>query len=238
MPTPTGGAGGGGLFIDATLGIDILLGFLATLIATICGVYLGFGKDRQIDEVHSLDKTASLLSSLSQEAENNKDVANSNFHLLRELQAADQDTDHYVLDTFDVDAWEASQHGLIIERTEPELYKEIQSLYSEINNVNEQIRRLRSEALHSTIGDTEELGASELTTWTIEVNYWDRDEGAVDNAGLGDLIQRRCKELKIKCESISNDIDEEVSRLEKKSSEIRSEKVYFPSIDSERQGED
>jgi len=232
MPIPVASAGGESLYFE------VFLGFLATLLATVCGVYLGFGKDRQIDEVRSLEKTANLLSSLSEEIGNNKRIADSNFNLLRELQAADQDADHYVLDTFDIDAWEACQHGLVIERTKPELYRNLQGIYSEISSVNEQIRRLRSESLHSNLGETEQLGSSKLKTWTIDVNYWDSDEDAVDSAGLGDLIQDRCKDIKIDCDSISDDIDAEIERINTKSLEIRSQTVYLPSTDSEPQEED
>ena len=215
-----------------------MLGFSATLLATVFGVYLGFGKDRQINDIRSLEKTTNLLSSLSQEVNNNKSVANSNFSLLSELQAGDQDSDHYVLDTFDMDAWEASQHGLIIEWMDSELYRDLQNLYTEINSLNEQIRRLRSEALHGTVGETEQVGNTQLTRWTMEVSYWDPDEEKVKESGLGDLIQDRCQNVKMKCQSLSNEIDEEIEEIECEASKVRSKKIYHPSTDSELKKEE
>jgi len=214
--------------------LEVSLGFLATLLATVCGVYLGFGKDRQVDEVRSLEKTSNLLSSLSQEVSNNKSIANSNFSLLSELQAGDQEADHYVLDTFDMDAWEASQHGVIVERTDPELYRELQNLYANIDSLNEQIRRLRSEALHGTVGDTEDVGSTELTTWTMDVSYWDSEDQDVNESGLGDLIQDRCQEVKMECDSLSGKIEDEIEEINAKASKVRSQMIYYPSTDSEQ----
>jgi hypothetical protein len=170
--------------------------------------------DRRAKKKDDQQVAVQHLKSVRNELNTNKRIADGNFRLLREIQASTKTTDHYSVNLFSVDAWDAALRGTINETIDSNLYQELQTIYTEARNVNEQVRRLRTEPLHHRVGEEEEYGPVEWDVWTISVSYWDAEENVLEEAGLGEVIKERCRSINMDISSVESDIDAEIDRLE------------------------
>ncbi|WP_178915173.1 hypothetical protein [Natronomonas gomsonensis] len=199
--------------VDISLA-QIFLGFLATLIATLIGVERGFKKDRQAERDRARKTTLQHLNAIENELELNHSNAGGNYELIDELQQkTDIDSDHYSLEPYSTDAWDAAVSDQVIENISSETYTHLQETYSLIKSTNEQIRRLRTESLHENIGNTIDYGATEMPVWTMEVSYWNRQSSEVDTKGLGELIRDRSNRIRVKASGDLENIEQETENL-------------------------
>lgn len=193
---------------------QIFVGFVATLIATLIGVERGFEKDRQAERKQTRNRTVQHLESISSEISLNRSIAVGNYNLVDQLQANESvEAEHYTLEMFRTDAWDSAIEDQIIEVADPEFYRELQDLYNGIKSTNELIRRLRTESLHSRIGDEVEYGNTEFPIWTIDVHYWDENSEDIEVAGLGELIRDRSNQVNIQSSGVLDRIEPEIERI-------------------------
>lgn len=196
---------------EVSLLLKTAVGFVSTLVATLIGVYIGFRKDRKAAAKNSRKTAVSHLKSIKTELDSNSEILGQNYRLLREMQGGSLDVDHYSVSLLSTNAWESAQNGDVIEYLDSKSYTEIQSLYTQIDNLNEQIRRLRTELLHSTVGETDEIGPIELDEWTIEVAVW--EDGEISQTGLGDLIKNKSNQINGSIPAIKSSIQQNIDDL-------------------------
>jgi hypothetical protein len=194
--------------------LQTVLGFIATLTATLIGVKLAFDKDRQADQKEAQKRVLQHLKAIRKESKINKSVAENNFELLIKLQGRDNGADSYVLELFSTQAWDKAMNNRVNELIDPELQGELQQIYSRVQTVNELIRRLRTEPLHSTIGEEATESTISDENWTMEVSFYNSDTEETENSGLGDLIKNECNDIKISIKKIEDQLSEEISDLE------------------------
>ncbi len=156
------------------------------------------------------------LRALNKELELNQESAYGTVRVIRTLQqASQQEADHYALELFSTDAWNAALEEQLIDIISNEVYQELQQLYKQTKSANELIKRLRTEVLHPSIGEEiNEDWAGSYTNWTISVLYWNDDKDEVDFYGLGVLIWKKVENLKRSIDGILQDIESEIQRLE------------------------
>lgn len=194
--------------------LQAVLGFFATLTATLIGVKLAFNKDRQADQKETQKRVLQHLKAIENESKINRSVSENNFELLIKLQNKDNGADSYVLELFSTQAWDKAMNNRVSELIDSELHGDLQQIYSQIQTVNELIRRLRTEPLHSAIG--EEATESTITdkNWTMEVSFYNSDTKEIEKSGLGDLIKNKCNDIKISIEAVEDQLSDEISNIE------------------------
>ncbi|MFD1641801.1 hypothetical protein [Halohasta litorea] len=188
--------------------------FISTLFATLIGVYIAFGLDRRAKKEDGTKTNLNSLLALRNELELNQDIAIGNYKTLSEQGDSDVDVDHYSVDLYTVDSWNAAVQSNVLSKIDPDLHKSIHRHYSQIMSTNEQIRRLRMEPLHQRLEEDSDDGPIALDVWTIRVSYWDEQEERVMECGLGDLIRNRSNRIKIKSTSLEDRLDDEIDELE------------------------
>lgn len=196
--------------------LQSILGFFATLTATLIGVKLAFNKDRQAQQKEAQKRVLQHLKAIENESKINKSVAENNFELLIKLQDKDNDVDSYVLELFSTQAWDKAMNNRVSELIDSDLHADLQQIYSQIETANELIRRLRTEPLHSTIGAEATESTISEKNWTIEVSFYNQAAEEVEESGLGDLIKNECNGIKINIGASSEPLSEEISKLESK----------------------
>lgn len=194
---------------------QILLRFISTLTATLIGVLLGLKKDRTIQKEKTERTALHHLKSIKNEIELNYSVARGNYNLIDALQQQQEfDADHYLTKPYSTNAWEAALSDQIIETIDSDLYLELQDLYSMIQSTNEQIRRLRTEHLHDSVGGKIDYGVTEAPIWTIDVNYWDDQNGQIGEKAIGELIRDHSNEIRILIDGCTDQVDQDIERIE------------------------
>lgn len=181
------------------------------------GVIVGFRKDREAEDERTQTRVIHHIRALETEVNINHQIARSNHSLLSEIQTGlDSETDHYAVELFSNDAWDAAIHERVIEKINPKTHSELQEVYSEIQTINELVRRLRAEPLHQSLSGSESEDDDEiiLDRWTLQISYWDSDTDSVENSGLGDVIKLKCNSLSIQLNSLSSDLESELDQLE------------------------
>jgi len=195
------------------IGLDILSGFLATLLATLIGVYIAFVLDRWQQEKRNRQRAVEHLHSIQSEIQLNSSRLDSNSRILDELQQRDRKGDHYILESLETDAWESALQEPIVGTLSPDLYDRLQELYYGYNSVNSLIERQTSEMHHKTLGEERGVGGYSYENWTMTVDYYDRENEEVDFLGLGSLIRNSSQNLRGN-RDLQDDIDEEIEKLE------------------------
>jgi len=192
-----------------------IFSFLGTLFATLIGVFIGFRLDRFSESRSSKNTTIQHLETIDEELEQNKEILSQNWNIINYLQHEGNDGEHYALSICSTSAWEAAQDDNIIEHIDPELYREIQSLYSSYENLNELVKRLRTEVLHPDVVGDKETGEPDIfpETWTIEVARWNSELEEVELTGLGDLIKDTSNGLKVETQGLQSQVDREKEKL-------------------------
>lgn len=208
--------------IELTL-LQVGLGFVATLVATLIGVKIAFDLDRTAESKKKKGRVIQHLNSLNKELSINREIATSNYRTLTGMQDDALESNHYALEPFNTDAWNAAIGERIIELVDESTHGELQEVYAEIRSINELIERVRTEPLYQGIGEEETVGPTDMTIWTIQINYWDHEADEVRETGLGDLILTRSQSLRVKIDSVSGEIDQEISKLEDESDDDESE---------------
>jgi hypothetical protein len=196
--------------------IQTLLGFLATLTATLIGVYIAFQKDRKADRQQTRKTTIQHLKSIKKELELNHTNAQGNYNLIDTMQQQeDFDADHYSLEPYSTDAWDSAVSDQIIEVLDADLYTDLQRTYFLIKSTNEQIRRIRMEPLHNRIGDELDYGVTKVPVWTIDVNHWDTEREEINQKGLGEIIRDKSQKIRVHSGGNITSIEDEIERIEK-----------------------
>lgn len=199
-------------------GVDLFLGFFATLFATLIGVGTAFWLDRQAEQQRTKERVLNHLRALRQEMEMNEDAAEENRGLLGVLSGQQRgrvpEADHFVLSMFAVDAWDAALQEQLLDVVPPDLYHDLQRLYAQVRSTNELIRRLRSSSQDMVGGRPDDRQQAFLKNVDYAVAYWDADDEEVDVWMLGILIELRCREIKDRIGDISGSLDDEIDRIE------------------------
>ena len=155
------------------------------------------------------------LRALENELALNKESADGGERVLRKLQHRnDMESDHYVIELFSTDAWDAALDEQLIDIINPELYRQLQEQYRLVRSTNELIKRLRTEALHPEIGEDENDEWGDFTIWTISVSYWDSQNEDVGFLGLGPLIKQKLVEIQGSIRDIESKLSSEIAELE------------------------
>lgn len=190
------------------------LGLIATLFATLVGVKTAFKKDREAQQKETEKRVLQHLIAIKNESSINQSVASNNFELIIKLQQEENGADSYALELFSTQAWNKAMNNQVSALIDPELHGELQEIYSQIESVNELTHRLRTEPLHSTIGEENDETPISRENWTIEVSFFNTDSQEVETSGLGDLIKNRCEDIKSAIDRISEPLSEEIADLE------------------------
>lgn len=193
--------------------ISALPQFFAVLIATLIGVYSAFLLDHWQQEQKTRKRACDHLHSIKSEVKTNLKRAEANDELIRQLQQRNPEGDHYILEPFETDAWEAAMEEPIIGTVSGELYRELQSLYSRSKLVNSYINNQRDEMHHHVIGEEGGRGSFSYEIWTISVDFYDHDKEKVDYTGLGPLIRNEANSIK-SSKDIIKELEEEIERLQ------------------------
>lgn len=191
-----------------------LLQFFSTLTATLIGVLIAFRLD-QIAKNRNREKTIiQHIHAIERELENNREVIEHNFKVIDHLQQKENDSSHYTLEPFSTTAWNAALQDRLVENLNEESYQNLQEVYTQINNVNELIKRLRTESLHPDLKEANEENDASIFAdkWTITVTYWDKSENEVRETGLGDLIKNRSNEINMEIRSIERELKSEIEK--------------------------
>jgi len=194
------------------------VGFAATLI----GVLIAFKLDRRAQRESRRGTVKLHLEAISNELDANKETIDRNFQVVNFLQGEGNGADHYTLEPYSAGAWEAAVSDQLIEHIDGELYNDLQELYREIGNVNELIKRLRTESIHPEVDDDETDTAYGMD-WTITVAYWHSSHEEVRKTGLGDLIKNRSNRVNILIDGVENDLDDAIEEMERNSEEDEDE---------------
>jgi len=211
-------------------GFNLAIGFFSTLLATLIGVIVGFWNDRMTDEIKSYARAIQHLNSVNTELERNRETINHSVDVISDLQEdGGGETSHYAIDLLSVDAWRAAVQDGLVDAVDSDLYQELNEIYYRTKAVNELIRRLRTESIHPSLGesDEEDLLADEM--WTISVTYWNEEADEIREADLATVIKKRCNSLGIRIDGVSDDIDEAIKDL--KSNKESTEKKTLKRFD-------
>ncbi|MFA9503241.1 hypothetical protein ACERIM_10715 [Natrinema sp. H-ect1] len=199
---------------------EILLSGLATLFATLVGVWIAFQLDRKSENVKKKKRAFQHLKAVQKELEQNESIGWNTHSLIREMQELDEpEADHYAPQLFMTDAWDAAIGDQLIDIIPASLYYELQELYQETKSTNELIRRLRIEAIDPRLGDIIQDGSWKFKNWTYSVYYYDQNRDEVEHLGLGPLILRHCRDIAGDASSLQQELDEVISELEKELTE-------------------
>lgn len=201
--------------MDASSGSQ-LVGFTSTLFATLIGVYIAFWLERQGKNRDRRQKNLNSLLALRSEIQLNKSIAVGNHSTVAQQGDSNPNIDHYSIDVYSVDAWNSAVQDNILSQINPDLHESIQQVYSQIKSTNELIKRLRVEPLHDQLEEDSNDNPYGLEPWTIRVSYWDEQEEKVMESGLGNLIGDRSNRIKIKLESVEDQLDDEIDTLKLK----------------------
>lgn len=193
---------------------EIILGGLATLIATLIGVATAFKLERRTEKRQQRREVLQHLKAVQKELEQNSNVGWGNFSLLRRMQERDPEADHYAPELFVTDAWDAAIQQQLIDIVPTDLYHELQELYQQTKSTNELIRRLRIEAVHPEIGETMQSGGWEYERWTYSVHYYDSESEEVDRIGLGIRVMKTGRQIANNADSLQERIEEEIEEVE------------------------
>lgn len=191
-----------------------------TLAGSLIGVFVGFRLDRRAEQRREREAVLEYLKSIREELKNNKQVVTGNYRVIADIQGSDSTSDHYALSLCSSSAWNAAVGNQIVEEIDGDLYADLQQLYSKSQSMNEQIKRLRTEPLYDEI-ESEEEDEFGVKIWTIPVRYWDDTHDSVESAGLGDLIQKHCNDVKMDIEEVETSIESEIEDLRMNSSKKR-----------------
>lgn len=201
-----------------------VLGFVLTLFATLAGVVIAFQLERRAESNSRKETVTQHLEAVKRELNRNSEVIWQNHRVIGYLQKTDSDALHYSLEPLSHSAWDAAVQDQIIDSIEGSLYQDLQKLYSRTENVNELIKRLRTESLHPELngsGNDSSGGNSSSSVdiwddaWTMSMVHWDKSEDEVRENGLGDLIKNRSNEVNIQIDGVSDKIQSEKERLGK-----------------------
>lgn len=191
-----------------------LTGFFATLIATLIGVITAFRLDHRASTKRKRKRVLQHLQALQKEFTINKQIAYENTNIAETLSHGhNKDADHYIMDPFATDAWDAATNEQIIGEVSNDLYHDLQDLYASVKQTNEQIRRLRTEGLYTGVDENRLTGPFDKKDWTIIVGNWDEDNDKYDIWGLGILIRNRCNEISTTITSTQDALDSEMQAL-------------------------
>ena len=200
----------------------ILSQILPTLVGSLIGVFVAFRLDRQVEQRQNKEDTLKILKSVKKELEMNKHVAKGNYQVIAELQENETNSDHYALSLFEASSWKTAAGSQLIGELNSEAYSDLQDIYTQSKSLNEQIKRLRTEAVHPNIGEVDKDEPFEMRVWTISVRYWDSNTNTVETTGLGELIQERSKTLRLDIDDLNPILDDVISKLEH---ELEGEKI-------------
>ena len=212
--------------MDASTGSQ-LVSFISTLFATLIGVYIAFWLERQAKNRDRRQTNLNSLLALRSEIQRNKGIAVGNHSTVAQQAGSDPDVDHYSIDMYNIDAWDSAVQNNILSQIDPDLHESIQQVYSQIKSTNELIKRLRVEPLHDQLEENPNDNPYGLEPWTIRVSYWDEQEQKVMESGLGNLIGDRSNRIKIKLESVEDQLDHEINRLKLKMGNEKSNESPF-----------
>ncbi|MUV87832.1 hypothetical protein GJ631_15045 [Natronomonas sp. CBA1123] len=191
-----------------------LLGFFATLIATLIGVYIAFYLERIAEKRNQQRQIANYLESLNKELKLNKSITNGNFEVLSNLQDSGSSDTYYSLEPYNTDAWDAAIQGQIIESISSEVHGDLQEIYSDIRSTNELIRRIRVESLQPEVGESESKGEIEIDRRTITVQHWDDNTESIREVGLAELISRKANALGMSVDRVLPKLEEELDQIQ------------------------
>lgn len=192
---------------------SVLAQFFAVLLATLIGVYSAFLLDHWQQEQKARNRASDHLDSIKSEVRTNLERAEANDELIRKLQERDAEGDHYILEPFETDAWEAAIEEPIIGTVSGKLYEELQSLYSRSKLVNSLIDKQRDEMHHQVIGKEGGHGAFTHEIWTITVDFYNHENERVDYSGLGPIIRNEANAI-LNSADIIGEIDDEIEQLQ------------------------
>lgn len=219
--------------MQSNLFLQTLLGGVATLIATLIGVRRGFQKDRKAEQQRRVRTTIQHLKAIDKELTLNSGVASGNHQLINSLLDGDNEhIDHYSIDIYSTDAWDAAVNDKMIEHISEDIYSDIQEIYSITKRTNELIMRVQTEPLHPQVGEKQEWGEIEFKKWSISVNYWDEESETIKQAELGELIKRRSNRINIGIQAVNQSLEDEIRDLEEDNptiiEELLGDKSYSP----------
>lgn len=188
------------------------LRFILTLTATLIGVLIAFKLDRKAEQQTRKETIIQHLRAIQRELNSNSNAIENNFQVINYLQGNGNDASHYALEPFSTSAWEAAVEDQLVEHIDNETYSDLQDLYTQLENVNELVRRLRTESLHPEMNQDSDTVWED--TWTISIAYWDETEEGIRETGLGDLIKNRSNQVNIKIDSVTTEIEGVIDSLE------------------------
>jgi len=211
--------------------LNLLGGFLATLIATLTGVLLAFGLDRWKQQIARKQRNLDVLKSIRKELELNRDIADNTSRLVRKLQnrGLHDEADHYIIDLYSTDAWNTAIQEQIKSDLNSSVYYSLQSLYHQIRTTNEITRRLRTETLHPEVGKTENLGNYSHEIYTTTIEYYDQENSETDILGLAIMLHHRAREIEAEIRDLQESIDDQIDRIEQEVPEETSIIAYLRS---------
>ncbi|ELY95153.1 hypothetical protein C483_02276 [Natrialba hulunbeirensis JCM 10989] len=200
---------------DAKDTFEILITAVATLVATLIGVSQAFRLDRQAEKKARVQEATDHLNAVKNELELNKEIAERNYRIISKLQSEDPESaTHYTLEKFSTEAWDAAVSGQINTTIDSEFHSDMKEVYADAASTNELINRLRTEQLHPSIGETEEMGVGEYRIWTITVTHWSEETGDIEESPLGVLIKERSNSLRVSIEGKLGKLETRVSSLQ------------------------
>lgn len=196
--------------------LDSLLRFLATLSATLIGVFVAFRLNRWVDEKSRKQRVLNNLKSLRKEIEINRATADGIARLVRQFQNGNinEKADHYVVEMYIAEAWVSGLQEQMQAEISSSTFSDLQELYSKIKSANEYARRTRTEALHPSLGEMEGVGGYEYEIWTMGIHYWDHSEEEVKLLALGPLLKHEASEIQVKSRKILTELDSEIDTLQ------------------------
>lgn len=202
-------------------GFDVLIGFLSTLFATLIGVAVAFWNDRKIEQRNQYNRTIQHLQSVNKELDRNREAINHTIDVITKLQD-DQggNSSHYAVDLLSTDAWSAALDDGIIESVDRDLYEKLNEVYYRTNSINELVRRLRTESLHPSLGESKDTGVLETEIWTITVTYWNEEEETIQEAELATVLKSKSNSLGIRIDGVSDRISSSIEELEEKKEDV------------------
>jgi|GEM_PF-7005316 len=160
------------------------------------------------------DRVLQHLRAIENEIGLNKETAHGNSSVIRAIQESGPTADHYVVELLSTDAWDAALDEQLIGVVDLELYSDLQSLYYLKKRTNELTKRLRTEILHPSMGQTVERMGRQSKVWTITVTHWDPRQEKVDSTGLGPLIRRNFAKVEASIRECREGLEQEIQRLE------------------------
>lgn len=194
--------------------------FLPVLIATLIGVITAFELERWRDDRKSKARVLEQLRSLKKELDENLGVQSGHNRVIQRQQSSSRtEGDHYTLDLYSTDVWDAVLEDNLLDVIPADLFYDLQDLYSEIKSINELVRRLRTEALHPDLGEIQDSSFGEHRIWTQTVDYFDKNRGEIRSIGLGAQIRNRGDNIGSDMENVQQEIDTQIERLEKELSD-------------------